>query len=267
MVAGLLWLLDIQRAHVWQNYWFFCHFKPIYSPSTHFSDDYFLFHACLSCFILLFKKVSWHVSPVRAAVQLSRSFCHSWLPGLNNSSYFVKQSFSLVPHPNKRADPESYQQSSLPHPALLDCHCFPQRFIRAGGDVTFGFYLMKAVNNLWHHRLLLETQWGMHKTDLLGNPTKSICPVPVASTSDPTAYSGIKMKQELGIVYGKGFKLIASLQKAWNHFFGLPAVSVLWPGGHRHVVMSGQHFPHILNVFKIFNVSIWIFLGGLIVQI
>lgn len=114
-VTGLLWLLPVQRDHIWWNYRFCCHFKPIHSPSTHFSDDYFLFHACLSCFILLFKKVSWQLSPVSGAVQLSRTFCHLWLPGLSNSSYFVTQSFSLLPHPNKRADPAT---SKAPFPIL-----------------------------------------------------------------------------------------------------------------------------------------------------
>lgn len=137
-------------------------FQTLYSLSTHFSDDYFVFRASLSCFILLFKNISRKVSPVGAAVQLSRTFCHLWLPELNYGSYFVKQSFSLLPHPNKRADPESCQQSSLHHPALLDCHCFPQRWsdLEGLGGYYFWGCLTEAVTNLWHHRFLLETHAG-----------------------------------------------------------------------------------------------------------
>lgn len=130
IVTGLLWPLPVQRDHIWWNYWFCCYFKPIHSLSTYFSDDYFLFHACLSCFTSLFKKASWQLSPVSGAAQLSRTFCHLWLPGLSNSSYFVTQSFSLLPDPNKKADPETYQQNSL-----STLHCWIDIAFHRGGQI------------------------------------------------------------------------------------------------------------------------------------
>lgn len=150
-------------------------FQTCLSLSTHFSDDYFLFHAHLSCFILLFKKISWQVSPVRAAVQLSRAFCHLWFPGLNNGSYFVKQSFCLLPHPNMRADLDSYQQSSL----LLDCHCFPQggQIYRGWRDVTFGVTSQRrwitcdTTGFSWKHTLVRHAQNWPH-----GKPYKVYLP-------------------------------------------------------------------------------------------
>lgn len=52
-------------------------------------------------------------------------------------------------------------------------------------------------------------------------------------------------------------ELTAPPQKIQTPFFRLPPVTALWLGGEdRYVVMSGQHFPHVLNVFKIFTVSI-----------
>lgn len=100
----------------------------------------FLFHPHLGCFILLFKKVFWQISPVRAAIQLSRTFCHLWLPGLTDGRCFAKPSFSFLPHSAKRVDPESYQNGSLHCPTLLYLHYFPWRWsdLWELGCVTFG---------------------------------------------------------------------------------------------------------------------------------
>lgn len=96
----------------------------------------FLFHIH---FILLFKKVLGQFSSERAAIHLFRTFCHSWLPGLTDGSCFVKLSFSELPHPTKRADPESCWYSSLRLALLYFC-CFPWRWsdLQGLGTVTFG---------------------------------------------------------------------------------------------------------------------------------
>lgn len=199
-----------------------------------------------------------------SALQDFLPFMASW------TNWWQLLSFSLLPHPTKRADPESYQHSSLCRPTLPYFHCFPWTWSDwqgLGGCYIWG-PLRRAVINLRNHRFLLETHACEARAKLASQRAPqslfALCqwhqPLPL------TACSAV-LKQWLGMACGNGFKLIAPLQKMWNHFFRLPAVTALWLGGHRYVVMSGQHFPRVLNVFKIFNVSIWIFLGGLIVQI
>jgi len=91
----------------------------------------YLFYVHSGCFILLFKKVLGQVSAASAAINLSRTIGHSWLPGLTDGSCFSKQSFPLLP------------SLSAPH-----CHIF-MAFHRDGSDlqglggVTFGILLQE----------------------------------------------------------------------------------------------------------------------------
>lgn len=138
---------------------------------------------------------------------------------------------------------------------------------RVWGGYTWG-PSMRAAIHLWHAWFLLETPARETRAEPTSQGArKALCrwhpPVGLA----PCSGSDNTREQGLGTACGNGSQVIAPLQKTWNCCFRVPALALLWLGGHRDVVRSGQQFPHVLNVFKIFNVSIWIFLGGLIVQI
>lgn len=169
---------------------------------------------------------------------------------------------------SKRGDPKTYQHSSLHHPTSLYFHGFPWRWsdLRGLGSVVFGVTSWEA----WITCDITDFFWKHEPTRCAKPTSQSALQSPFVLCQQlghqplvPAACSGSDtvLEQGLGTVCGNGCKLMAPLPKMWNHFFRLPAVTALSLGG--HVVMSGQQFSHVLNVFKIFNVSIWVFFRGI----